>query len=231
MESVTLCLTIGKRPDLLKRTLESLLPRFEFEHVIAINDFRDAPTNEMFRSLCPNGQLISLDHQLGHHKAVDHMYGLITTPFVLHCEDDWIFDPSMNLGSAMDLLKSNPHISQVCLRKVTDFHLTEDDQKRVLECQDNGLNYHRLDSLHPQWHGYTFNPHLARLELWTQLGGFAQFKKERHISRHLRSKGRFTAYMNPGCCEHIGELQSVSPSASKPTGWRLWRKKLKQLFM
>lgn len=231
MENVTLCLTMGKRPELLKQTLDSLLSLVEFRHIVAINDFRDEATNEMFKRLCPHGRLISLDHQLGHHKAVDHMYGLISTPYVLHCEDDWRFDPSIDLNSAMRLLNVRRDISQVCLRKVADFHLSEEAQSQVLECQDNGHHYVRLDNLHPQWHGYTFNPHLAKLDIWQELGGFSNFKKERHISRHLRSKGYFTAYMRPGCCEHIGELQSVSPSASKPTGLRLWRKKIKQFFM
>jgi hypothetical protein len=131
----------------------------------------------------------------------------------------------------MQLLEANARISQVCFRKVADFHLTEEASAQVLACQENGLGYHRLDHLHPQWHGYTFNPHLAKLDGWKQLGGFSPFKKERHISRHLRSKGAFTAYMHPGCCEHIGELQSVSPSTLKPTGFSLWRKKLKQFFM
>lgn len=231
MEPVTLCLTIGKRPDLLKKTLDSLLSIGEFKHIVAINDFRDAPTNEMFTRLCPEGQLISLDQQLGHHKAVDHMYRTISTPYVFHCEDDWFFDKSMDLNSAMQLLDANANISQVCFRKIADFHLTENANSQVMECQENGRVFYRLDKLHPQWHGYTFNPHLAKLDVWKQLGGFAPFKKERHISRHLRSKDCFTAYMNPGSCEHIGELQSVSPSAANPTGFRFWRKKFKQFFM
>ena len=231
MELVTLCLTIGKRPDLLKRTLESLLASVQFKHIIAINDFRDEATNEMFKRLCPEGQLISLDHQLGHHKAVDHMYRLISTPYVFHCEDDWVFDESIDLHSAMLLLEANANISQVCLRKVADFRMPEDARALILDCEENGHRYHRLDKLHAQWHGFTFNPHLAKLDVWKQLGGFAPFKKERHISRHIRSQGGFTAYMFPGCCEHIGEFQSVSPSAANPTGFSLWRKKLKRFFM
>lgn len=231
MEPVTLCLTIGKRPELLKRTLDSLLPIAEFKHIIAINDFRDEATNEMFRRLCPAGKLISLEHQLGHHKAVDQMYQFIPTDYVLHCEDDWVFDKSIDLNSAIQLINSNSSISQVCLRKVTDFHLTENARSKVLKCQQNELEYYRLDGLHPQWHGYTFNPHLIKLDLWKELGGFGQFKKERHISRHLRSKKYFTAYMNPGCCEHIGELQSVSQSTSNPTALHLLRKKIKNLFV
>lgn len=230
ISTVTLCLTIGKRPDLLKRTLDSLVELCQFGHIIAINDFRDEDTNNMFRSLCPQGQLICLDHQMGHHKAVDFMYSQIKTPYVLHCEDDWLFDISIDFESAMRLLETDPRISQVCLRKIADFNLPETDRLKVLDVHDAIQPYFRMDSLHNQWHGYTFNPHLAKLDLWKNLGGFYKFDKERHISRHLRSQSRFTAYMNPGCCIHIGELQSVSPSALNPKGMRLLRKKIKSFF-
>jgi hypothetical protein len=87
-----------------------------------------------------------------------------------------------------------------------------------------------LDSIHPQWHGYTFNPHVASLETWRTLGGFSQFQKERHISRYLRKHGKFTAYMEPGSCMHIGDNQSVSVIPSKTNGLRTLRKKLKSFF-
>ena len=57
-QNITLCLTIGKRPQELRRTLESILSQINFEHIIAINDFRDEETNQVFRELCPHGTLI-----------------------------------------------------------------------------------------------------------------------------------------------------------------------------
>ena len=230
MQAITLTLTMGRRPELLKRTLSSLFNRVELKNVIAINDFRDEATNDMFQTLCPWGQLISPGHQLGHHRAVDLMYARVRTPYILHCEDDWLFDDELNLHKAVDLLNFDPQISQVCLRKIADFNLPEEDQKLIINQSVEGHHYFRLDAIHPQWHGYTFNPHIAKLEQWRDHGGFTRFKKERHVSRHLRAQGRFTAYINPGCCDHIGELQSVSPSAANPTGLRWARKKIKSFF-
>lgn len=227
---ITLCLTIGRRPELLEKTLRSLLPLFEFTEIIAINDFRDPPTNEAFRRVCPNGKLISLSAQVGHHAAVDCMYRQVSTPYVMHCEDDWEFTNPLDVAGAISLLRQKPEISQVCFRKVSDFHLSEEDLGKIDRGPMGDLKYARLDKIHPQWHGYTFNPHLASLELWRQLNGFSGFKKERHISRALRAKGRFTAYIEPGSCSHIGLDQSVSASAANPTGLNLFKKKLKSLF-
>ena len=228
---VTLCLTIGRRPDLLKQTLISLQHQSQWANIIAINDFRDEPTNRIFREHCPEGRLISLDRQLGHHSAVDYMYSQVTTPYVFHCEDDWQFDHGINLEQSIDLLHALPKISQICFRKLSDFKFNPTEQEHIVRTNVGGIPYARLDLLHQQWHGYTFNPHLASLDLWRSLGGFSQFKKERHISRFLRKQERFSAYIEPGCCFHIGELQSVSQSAMNPTGLRWLRKKIKNLLI
>lgn len=231
MNKITLCLTIGRRPELLRQTLNSLLNHSVFTHIIAINDFRDEATNQVFRELCPQGQLISLNNQLGHHGAVDYMYKQVTTPYVMHCEDDWLFTDTFNIQKALVLLESDSQISQVCLRKVSDFHFDENDLKKIRTIHSkSGETYFRLDPLHSQWYGYTFNPHVASIGLWKELHGFSRFKKERHISRDLRADAMFSAYMNPGVCIHIGEMQSVSLSASNPTGTRLLRKNIKKFF-
>ena len=122
-------------------------------------------------------------------------------------------------------------MSQICLRQISDFQFPAETQQHVVQEQANAVNYFRLDGLHPQWHGYTFNPHLASIDLWRRLGGFSQFKKERLIFRYLRKQNRFTAYIDPASCVHIGEHLSVSPSASNPTALHRLRRKLKSFFL
>lgn len=109
---ITLCLTIGNRPEPLEKTLLSLLPRIDFKHIIAINDFRDAPTNEMFMKICPQGTLINLSTQVGHHQAVDAMYNLVKTKYIFHCEDDWMFDGEIPVQEILKLLDSQPELSE-----------------------------------------------------------------------------------------------------------------------
>lgn len=209
-EDVTLCLTMGKRPDELTKTLQKLLSLESFARVIAINDFRDEATNQAFLDVCPEGELICLDRQLGHHSAVDYMYARVTTPYVFHCEDDWLFNESLNLCNAIKLLDALPEAAQVCFRDLADCYLTAEEKLQAKHFNTQGVNYYRIEHLHPQWHGFTFNPSVFKLDLWRNLGGFASFKKERHISRKLRSMGKYTVYMNPGPCAHIGEGVSVS---------------------
>ena len=59
LDDITLCLTIGKRPKELEESLSSLLSFLPFRHIIAINDFGDELTNDVFTKLCPHGTLIN----------------------------------------------------------------------------------------------------------------------------------------------------------------------------
>ena len=225
---ITLCITMGKRPELLKQTLESLFQFYAFEHVIAVNDFGDEATSEVFKRICPHGQLLHLEQQQGHHPAVDLMYAQVTTPYVFHCEDDWLFTSAPNLQQAKSLLDL-PSVTVVCFRSVNTIPFESQEQQRIQLCEHQGIQFYRLDRLNSQWHGYTFNPHLAKLNLWQNNGGFSQYRKERHISRHLRAQGKYVVMECPGSCHHIGDGVSVSHENhnQKPSRWKKWRRTIK----
>ena len=55
---ITLCITIGLRPTELRRTLISLSALLDKMPVIAINDFGDEETNEVFQEMVPLGLII-----------------------------------------------------------------------------------------------------------------------------------------------------------------------------
>lgn len=207
----TLCLTIGKRPELLRQTLNSLITKIKFEHIIAINDFNDDATNAVFRELCPQGQLITLGVHVGHHAAIDYMYSQVKTKYIFHCEDDWFFEHTPNIESYKAYLNQYRITTCISLRQWSDFHY-DDSTAAQLKFEDNPFfQTVRMDHMHEQWHGYSFNPHFAPKALWQSFaGGFSKFKKERHISRHLRSKNRMMIYLADGLCYHIGQHDSIA---------------------
>lgn len=200
---------MGRRPKLLRQTLDSLRDLLSSMPVLDINDFRDGETSAVFRALCPHGQLVDPGRKLGHHAAVDALYSQVATPYIFHCEDDWSFTGGNFLAPSIALLDSDPLMSSVCLRHLSDMS-PQERSGAILHAPAVGQNYARLDATHRQWYGYTFNPHIGRLALWQNIGGFSQFRKERHISRHLRQQGRFVAYAVPGPCTHIGGDNSVN---------------------
>ena len=224
---IDLCLTIGRRPSLLRQTLDSLLPRANFKKIIAMNDFRDQETNDVFKELCPSGILINLNEQVGHHRAVDLMYSKVSSPYILHCEDDWLFNSNLMMDESIQLLKSNEKIGSVCLREIKDFNLNEEQESKKITQQHGDIKFSRLDGTHEEWHGFTFNPHVTSLSQWKEFGPYSAFKKERHISRKLRNAGTFVAYLQPGSCVHIGFDDSVSnPIKKSKFGFHEFFKKL-----
>ena len=225
-ENITLCLTIGKRPKLLRQTLNSLLSKVEFKQIIAINDFRDEETNQVFKEMCPGGLLINLPNQVGHHRAVDEMYSRVETEYIFHCEDDWLFDQPFEFDKYFEILEKNPKATQLSFRKWTDFPFSEEQKADIQFIKSSPLNLARFDSMHDQWHGFTFNPHLSSIELWKSLPqGFSQFKKERHVSRWLRAQQRYVLFLENGICHHIGEEDSVA-NASKKSWFAKWKGKI-----
>ncbi|MGP1571002.1 MAG: glycosyltransferase [Moraxella sp.] len=222
LENITLCLTIGKRPLELEQSLKSLLSHLDFQAIIAINDFGDQQTDEVFLDCCPNGKLINLHKNIGHHKAVDYMYNHVKTDYIFHSEDDWFFDDAPNLNNAISLLQENNKISCVGFRKIDDFIYDEKSRQKIEKIDTKIGDYVKMNKLHQQWHGYSFNPHLARKSLWEQFAPFSQFKKERHISRFLRKEGYYMAYLQNGICYHIGHNSVSNPSKNLWQRLKFW---------
>ncbi|MDM1486792.1 glycosyltransferase [Acinetobacter towneri] len=214
-DNITLCLTIGKRPIELEKTLISLLSRVPFTHIIAINDFRDEETNEIFRKYCPNGKLINLPKQVGHHLAIDHMYQEVKTEFIFHCEDDWLFTSNIDIQKLIEVLNTSSNATMICFRKLSDFSFTERELNKINHFQHCDLSLVHLKNLHKQWYGYTFNPHLTTINTWKQTNGFKNFKKERHISRWFRKQSKYVLFLENGLCQHIG-FESISNPKKTP---------------
>lgn len=226
IRDVTLCFTMGGRPDLLERSIESIQEKWNFSHVVAVNDFCDPDCDEIFKRKFPEGILLSDGRKRGHHGAVDWMYQHIQTPYVFHTEDDWIFPAFVDFELIKNFLEQEPKVISYCFRCPADF--IDEAALKAAHCHEsNGVAYIDLSGTHEEWYGYSFNPHVIKTETLRGIGAFSQYKKERHISRSLKKLGGFVAYADTRQCEHIGEGMSVAnPDAGKQkSALRLWLRK------
>lgn len=224
---VTLCLTMGGRPDLLRTSLESLAEKWKFQKIIAVNDFSDPLCDAVFKEIFPDGVLLSDQKKRGHHGAIDWLYESIDTEFVLHTEDDWVFFDGIDLGSIQRLLRQEHLALSYCFRSVKDF-LSKEIQDGIQEVEKSKVKYFNISGVHPEWYSYTFNPHLIKTENIRKIGKFSVYKKERHVSRAMKSQGFFVAYAAEPLCTHIGDGQSVAnpwANKKKPT-MKLWIEKV-----
>ncbi len=136
--------------------------------------------------------------KLGQMRSIDAHYAALSTPYVLHLEDDWGFTRSLDLDRVTDVLEARPDISVVCIaHRVYDPRF----QKGARREQHGGIDYLVWDvDAHPKWFSYSFNPSVARLSLWREVGPFRQIRhrgksqpvpeRARHAHRHGRARHR-----------------------------------------
>jgi hypothetical protein len=78
--------------------------------------------------------------------------------------------------------------------------------KSARKTQHGDIEYLVWDlDAHPKWFSYSFNPSIARLSLWREVGPFARFLTEENLSHFLKERGMRIAMVAPGVAEHIGD--------------------------
>ena len=65
VQNITLCFTMGGRPDLLEKSIDSIQEKWDFPHIIAVNDFSDSVCDEIFKRKFPDGVLLSDGQNVG----------------------------------------------------------------------------------------------------------------------------------------------------------------------
>jgi hypothetical protein len=170
--NITLAVTSCGRHDLLKQTLESFCNCTDIppQQTIIIEDGDierpDWLNERRFRDLGPV-TWISNGLRMGQIYSIDRLYQEITTEFIFHCEDDWLFTEQGFMAPSLEILKKHPEIWSVSLRK-------------------NDCNGHPLtnDSRYPfkihepywrgGWGGCHFNPGLRRLSDYKRIGSYGR---------------------------------------------------------
>ena len=68
------------------------------------------------------------------------------------------------------------------------------------------MNYLVWDlDAHPKWFSYSFNPSIARLSMWRELGPFARFNTEEGLSAACKERGLRIAMIERPIAHHIGD--------------------------
>jgi hypothetical protein len=209
-DRVTLCLTSAGRPDLLRRTLGTLVPgnASSFQDIFIIDDLASEECAQVIRTLCPQARLLLNETRLGHHRSVDRMYRLVQTPFIFHCEDDWQFTPVPFIADCLKGLRAFPDASVVCVRAVDALQGAALIGAQFAEI-DGSQFWLRSMTARPVWNGFTFNPCLLRRALWQEHGPYAKYPSEAAVSEHMKARGLRVVQLVGGVCRHIGADRHV----------------------
>lgn len=211
----SVALTSCGRPDLLDRTLRSLIAHLDVPpaEIVVIEDGGDPRAAEVCaRQALPVRVMLPQD-RAGQMRSIDRIYETLSTPYVFHCEDDWEFFRVGFLRESHRLLQARPDVSMVNLRAISELNpLIRDTPLEEVA----GVPCHLLDtSRHPEYFAYSFNPGLRRLADYRAAAPMAALGGEEDVSYWFRKRGYRYAVLGEPAVRHIGWERHVDDPTTR----------------
>lgn len=204
MEIDVVCTTCG-RPQLLKKTLESLNYFYPLKYFSSVVIHEDMPgtDNSELKTLFGNARFLEDGRKKGHMMSIDRLYREVKTDFFLHIEDDWEFLRGGFIEESSSVMLPHKDCMTMWLRAHGD------------TCEHPFLSNGRflqMSTNHDHWAGFTLNPGLRRKShydfsfsevAYPNRGPMAEVA----IGQLMKSKGLVAAITKDarGYVRHIGE--------------------------
>lgn len=239
---VTLVLTSCGRAELLDKTLESFFKynKFKIFKYYVVEDSLDKNFHKDLKKKW--GKKINFIFNIkkkGQINSIVDTYKLVTTPYIFHCEDDWIYTRSNFIEESINILEKDKKIIQVWLEsKKSASRLDIFSYGKTNKCKN--INFSRVFCKPGwEWGHFSFRPGVKRMFDYELIGGYQNFKNELDISVEYKKRGYYTVILDKPAVIDIGDDHHVSdptrewPKRRKkgaPTGLkRLWKhiKKMK----
>jgi GT2 family glycosyltransferase len=214
MSNVTVCITSFNRFDLLKQTLNSFLKfnTYDIKTFLIVEDSTNKQCCQKIKRHFPFIQIIENNITQGQIKSIDILYENVTTEYIFHCEDDWLFTKSGFIEKSMIILNECPDIFQVWIRDRSDHMHPFTSEKFLVK----NIEFRELT---PMWKdvysGFTFNPSLRRLRDYKLLQRpFSTIGVEATIGVvYLQMGFRFVSLLE-GFCVHLGRNRHIYSRAN-----------------
>jgi hypothetical protein len=230
-EDVTVCITSCGRLDLLARTLKSFRTFHVGGRLLISEDSDDEAVVAQVRRDYPGAEVLTGEGRTGIMRSIDRLYAVVETPFILHLEDDWLFDGAVDFSAAIGLLKKEKHIANVCVRAFDE--IREKYRKRSAALAFAGAEFRVMQKdAHPEFFAWSPNPGLISRDLYRAYAPFARVMPDQ-MSGVMKADGLTQAFLLPGVARHIGHGRNVvdptmpARPTSRPAKWlRAIKKKL-----
>jgi hypothetical protein len=220
-KNVTLCITSYDRFDLLKQTIDSFisLNTYPIERIAIIEDStKQDIKNKILQEYGDKVDLIFNENRIGQAPAIDKLYNTVTTKYIFHTEDDYLYSGNSNfIKESIDLLEEREDVHQVWVKHFSDFAGESCNQfeNNILQTV-GGTKYKMLKSPFYGWCGFSWFPGLRRLEDYHKIfpTGYTPFitaeyltsgvQTEAACNTHALKQGYRAAYLLNGACSHKG---------------------------
>ncbi len=149
---------------------------------------------------------------------------IVNTPFVFHCEDDWLFFRSGFIVESFTLLQKLPKSSVVLLRGRDESGIL---RTLPYEKYEGILFFCSYPELDETWFGYSYNPGLRRLADYKRVAPIADIGSESVVSYVFKQLGFYSVHLEIPAVVHLGWGQTTLEKCPK-TFLAKWRYKIKK---
>ncbi len=222
---VTVVLTSCGRFDLLQKTLHSFFScnTYPLKDFIIIEDSGKSGIGDIKQCIPiefqENVSIIINKQAKGQEVSVDRAYQKVTTKYVFHCEDDWLFYRSGFIEDSKKVLATDENIFSVWLR---DYHHdlicysgAEDIVLGKPKTLQN-ITYRRIHSNSEHNQCFSFNPGLRYYAHYPKQG-YCSWIADENLLGHLESvasniyesRGMFSVLLENSAVKHLGFRRSA----------------------
>lgn len=213
---VTVVITSYNRLDLLKTTINSFnkFNTYPVKEIIIIEDSGIPSVHEHVKKEYSKYKLILNTANIGLVESIDKAYAEVTTPYVFHTEDDFLYLKYGFIEKSLKVLESNGQIMQVWLSNRHGEPL--DDEVLTVD----GVQYKMVNTngMCGVWHGFTFIAGLRSMEGYQKTKPWTQWSdpkdglslRECKIGwEYFRLGYKAACLLDIPYCEHTGNYRTT----------------------
>lgn len=206
-------LTSCGRPDLLEKTLESLL-KIDNVEIIIHEDSSDLGLAKTCWTISEGYESVDdliLTKGLGQHGSIEMFLKQNRgNAYYLHLEDDWEFDGTTEwIKHSIELMEENTKIIKVLAREGSP-HPCNHDRELILSPTKSfkyGFMQPWSSADGTLWNGFSWNPGITRLEALLEFTPFPKWEQE--LATSIYNAGYLVAELAIPVYKHIGDGHST----------------------
>jgi GT2 family glycosyltransferase len=213
MDKVTCVFTSCGRFDLLKQTFNSFIKYNDYpiEKYIIIDNSTLENSYEKLKDIVSivdqdKVDIIVNEVNIGQVSSIDKAYNNVTTDYIFHCEDDWLFYNRDFIEKSLDVLKFDNKISNINIRtrfngERGSMHPISRDKKIT---NNKVVFYEYVQNFLGEWHGFSWNPGLRKKSDYDLVKPYIQYVNEQGVGKKYKELGYKSACLEEFYCTHIG---------------------------
>lgn len=229
---ITCTITTCKRFDLFEKTINSFINCCAdidlIDKWICVDDNSNEEDRNKMQEKYPFFNFYMKTHEeKGHSKSMNIIRELVTTPYMFHMEDDWLFFVKKKyISNCLEVLQNNKKIQQCLINKNYSEISTDNISGGLFHTTFSGLRYFIHEYCHTDeekivfsnkygtgsncsyWPHYSLRPSLLYTSVLKKVGLFSNtaFNFEMEYAYRYLQKGYISAFLEDIYCIHIGKL-------------------------